>query len=175
MHWWRSGVRKANPIRSVDRLRALLLRHNHKIYVTWNTVVNFLTRLLQFTLFGFCHTERKKEMEEENSQKSASINDEEQSPRFPTCEAKTDKDQSIQPQFPAFQTQQIPSSFSPLNGSPVSQMPFYPPRYYYQYYVPNTTGLPPSVFGSCGIYPNVPPSDGNALQIFFCLTWLQNV
>ncbi|XP_031550613.1 homeobox protein ceh-37-like [Actinia tenebrosa] len=101
-------------------------------------------------------------MEEQIPQKSASMSSEEQSPKFPTCETKTDKNQSIQQQFSAFQQphQIDPSSYSTLHGSPVSQMPFYPPRYYYQYYLPNTASLPSSVLSSCGIYPNVPPSDG---------------
>jgi hypothetical protein len=115
----------------------------------------------------------KKEMEQKNGQKAVAFNDEKQSPNVSTYETTTDRNLNTQQQFLAFQqSQQIPSSYSALHGSPVTQMQAYPPRYYYQYYLPHAAALPPSAFTSCGIYPNAPSSDGNVtliLRYFFSL------
>lgn len=59
------------------------------------------------------------------------------------------------------QTQQLSPTFPAISADNLSQMSLYPPRYYYQYYMPNNA-LPPSAFGACGMYGNLPGSDGKS-------------
>lgn len=95
-------------------------------------------------------------MGEENSNKTASLIEEKSlSPSSSSIENKEEKQQQDS-QLSSVQTpQQIgPSSFPAFSGEQLSQMSLYPPRYYYQYYMPH------AAFGAYGLYGNVPATEG---------------
>lgn len=94
-------------------------------------------------------------MEQEHGEKTVPLGDEKSlSPSESSYEDAVEKSQYGN-QLSSIQTpHQLASNFAAFSGEHLSQMSLYPPRYYYQYYMPYG-GLP----SGFGMYGNVPNND----------------